>query len=171
MESSFAGEGARKVISPLNSSVLGEVTWLMTQSDLHRKWPIEAVIQWILPALIYNQYRLYRKGDKPIGYVSWGRFSEEVETGYARSPSSLQPKDWQSGDRLWLLDWIAPKGGTRFIANDLKCNIFPNEVARGLRWKKDSDTMNIFYLHGKNALSLARDHVKNPAVNMNVENP
>jgi len=158
------GEGEKASSPTLNSAVLGEVTWLMAQSELHKEWPIASVMQWVLPALLYNQYRLYRQGDKPVGYVSWARFSPKVETGYARDPSSLQPKDWQSGDRLWLIDWIAPEGGTFAISKDLKNNIFPDEVGRALRWKRDNDTMNIFYLHGKNALSKARDHESNPAV-------
>jgi cytolysin-activating lysine-acyltransferase len=160
--------GAAIETSPpkLNSAILGEVTWLMTQSDLHKGWPISSVIQWVVPALLYNQYRLYRNGDKPVGYVSWGRFSAEVETGYVRDPSSLQPKDWQSGERLWILDWIAPQQGTYEIAKDLKNNVFPDQVARALRWKRKSDTMNIFYLHGKNAVALARDHDSNPTVKL-----
>lgn len=150
----------------LNTTVFGEVAWLMTQSNLHRNWAIGSLVQWIVPALITGQYRLYRRNDRPIGYVAWGRLSATVETYYARDPSSLQPKDWKSGDRLWLLDWISPSGDTRYIANDLKNNIFPSEVARGLRWKKDSDTLKIFYLHGKNAIALSRDYERNPTVKL-----
>lgn len=149
---------------PLNSAVLGEVVWLMTQSELHREFQIGAVIQWVVPALIYEQYRLYRLNDKPVGYVSWGRFSAEVESHYVKDPSSLQPKDWQTGDRIWILDWVAPTGETYSIAKDLKNNVFPNDVGRGLRWKASSDTMNIFYLHGKNAIKKARDWENNPTV-------
>lgn len=150
----------------LNSSVLGEVAWLMTQSELHRDWPIASLMQWVIPALLNDQYRLYRRENKPIGYVSWGRLSAEVETRYARDPSSLQPIDWTSGERLWILDWIAPFGGTKAISRDLKNKVFPSEVGRALRWKKGSDTMNIFYLHGRNAVSLSRDHGNNPAVKL-----
>lgn len=150
----------------LNSAVLGEITWLMAQSEMHKEWPIASIMQWVVPALLNNQYRLYRQGDKPIGYVSWGWFSEEVEKGYALDPTSLQPMNWKSGDRLWLLDWIAPVGGTSEIARDLKNNIFPNEVGRALRWKTTSDTMNIFYLHGKNAVEKSRDHNINPTVKL-----
>lgn len=150
----------------LNSSVLGEVTWLMAQSELHRDWPIASVMQWVLPALMYNQYRLYRRGGKPVGYVSWARLSAEVESLYVRDPSSLQPADWQSGDRIWLIDWLAPDGGTFTIARDLKHNIFPNDVGRALRWKRSSDTLKIFYLHGQNALDKARDWERNPTVEL-----
>ena len=150
----------------MNSAVLGEVTWLMTQSELHRHWPISSIVQWVIPALMYDQYRLYRKNDKPIGYVSWGKLSAEVESRYALDPSSLQPKDWQSGDRIWLLDWIAPTGGTFEIARDLKTNVFPNDVGRAIRWKKGSDTLNIFYLHGANSIDKSRDHTANPTVDL-----
>lgn len=163
-EMNFEGGGLPS--NTLNSSVLGEVVWLMAQSDLHKEWPLGSILQWVIPALLNNQYRLYRQGEKPIGYVSWALLSEEKEKQYALNPSSLEPKDWQSGDRLWLLDWVAPYGGTYAIAKDLKNNLFPNQVGRALRWKKDRDTMNIFYLHGKKALDLARDHVANPTVDL-----
>lgn len=148
----------------LDSSLLGEVTWLMTQSELHRDWPVSSIVQWVVPAILNNQCRLYRKEGRPVGYISWAWMSAEVETTYATDPSSMQPINWQSGDRLWLMDWIAPWGGTAAIARDLKNNIFPNEVARGMRWKSNRDVMNIYYLHGRNALDKARDHVLTPAV-------
>ena len=158
-----AETGAEGAVS-LDSSVLGEVTWLMTQSELHRDWPVSSVVQWAVPAIMSKQCRIYRKDGRPVGYVSWAWLSAKTESRFAKDPTSLQPVDWQSGDRLWLIDWIAPWGGTSAIARDLRTNVFPDDVARGMRWKKDSDTLNIYYLHGRNALDRARDHTANPAV-------
>lgn len=150
----------------LNSSVLGEIALLMTQSDLHREWPIASLMQWVIPALLNNQYRLYRIDDKPVGYVSWAWLSAEVETTYVRNPRSLQPKDWQSGDRGWILDFVAPFGNGLRIGHDLKHNIFANDVGRFLRVKEGSDTMNITYIHGVKAIQKAQDWQNNPTVDL-----
>lgn len=99
-----------------------------------------------------------------MGFVSWAYLSAEIESRYVKDPSSLDPSEWNSGDRLWFLDWVAPNGGTKAMTKDLRENIFPDDVGRFLRWKENSETMNIFYVHGTNAVELARDYEKNPAV-------
>lgn len=148
----------------LDSTLLGEITWMMMHSELHKDWPISSIMQWAVPPLLNKQCRVYRQGARPVGYVSWASLSEEAETKFASDPTSLQPVDWTSGKRLWFVDWIAPWGGTWAMTKDLKNNVFPNDVARFMRWKADSDTLNIFYLHGANAVAQARDHEENPAV-------
>lgn len=62
--------------------------------------------------------------------------SQGVEEAFVLNTSNLQPKDWQSGDRIWFIDWIAPFGGTREMTRDLKENVFPNDVGRFLRMKE-----------------------------------
>jgi cytolysin-activating lysine-acyltransferase len=65
---------------------------------------------------------------------------------------SLRPEDWSSGDRLWALGFIAPFGDARRIAKNLKHNVFPNDVGRFLRVKKNTDTMRTINVHGVNVL-------------------
>jgi cytolysin-activating lysine-acyltransferase len=149
-----------------NMQLLGEVMWLMAHSSIHRQWPIESLMQWVTPALLYRQCRVYRRQGKPIAYVSWAYMSKEVEEAYVLNPSGLQPKDWKSGDRLWLLDVLAPFGGSRAIARDLKNGVFTNSVGRALRVKPGKDEMRIVYLHGANALEQSRDHSKSTTVDL-----
>lgn len=148
------------------SAVLGEIVWLYSCSKLHQNWAMGSIHKWILPALKHNQYRIYHRGDKPIGFVSWGWLSETVESNYARQPSSLKPDDWTSGDRGWIFDFVAPFGDARYIVNDLRHNVFPDKVGRMLRVKKGEKTMKIMYIHGAKAVSLASDHTLNPAVSL-----
>ena len=122
--------------------------------------------QWLLPAILTRQMRMYRKNGKPHAFVTWARLSQEVEEAFVLNTSSLQPKDWQSGERIWFIDWIAPFGGTREMTRDLKENVFPNDVGRFLRMKEGSDTLNVFYVHGVNAIEKARNRDLNPTVNL-----
>lgn len=149
-----------------NMQLLGDVMWLMAHSPIHRKWPIESLMQWVTPALLHRQCRVYRNRGKPIAYVSWAYLSKEVEEAYVINPSGLQPKDWKSGDRIWLLDVLAPFGGSRAIARDLKNGIFRDCVGRALRVKPGKDEMRIVYLHGANAIEQSRDHSKSTTVDL-----
>ena len=36
-------------------------------------------------------------------------------------------KDWKSGDKLWVVEVIAPFGAAEELVKDLKTHVFPNE--------------------------------------------
>lgn len=147
--------------------LLGALCWLYSHSPVHRAWPAYALHQWLMPAIETQQMRLYRRGNQPVAFVSWARLSKQVEEAYVRNTSSLRPTDWRSGERLWLIDWVAPFGGTKAIARDLRNNVFPHDVGRGLRLRQGDDTLRIFYLHGAKAVAKARDRSANPTVVLN----
>jgi cytolysin-activating lysine-acyltransferase len=149
-----------------NMEVLGQVMWLMSQSTLHRRWHIESLFQWIIPALMHKQFRVYTRQQKPVAYVSWARLSESKESAYVLNPRGLQPVDWQSGDRIWVVDLISPFNATREVYADLRNNVFRNDVGRALRVKPGSDEMRIIYIHGSDAVHKARDRVRNPTVDI-----
>lgn len=148
------------------SAVLGEMVWLYSMSELHQSWPFGALQQWLVPAIAHKQYRLYHREGRPVGLVTWAWLSKDIETAYVRNTTSLQPKDWQSGDRGWLLDFIAPFGDAKRITQDLRHNVFPNDVGRFLRIRKNDETMRIMYVHGAKALEKARDRGASPTVEL-----
>jgi len=43
----------------------------------------------------------------PLGVALWGRLSAEAEAK-VETGERLDPNDWKSGDRLWLLELITP---------------------------------------------------------------
>lgn len=144
--------------------VLGQVAWLMSQSPLHHKWAMASLLQWVVPALMHKQFRVYTQNGKPVAYVSWAWLSQEKESAYVLNPRGLQPVDWKSGGRLWIVDLISPFGATKEVLKDLRGNIFQDQVGRALRVKPGSDEMRIWYLHGTNALEKSRDLATSPTV-------
>jgi len=97
---------------PTISHLLGEMTWLLSQSPLHRALQI-ADLEWlVMPALINRQFYLFREGDKPIGLALWAKCSPEVvhklEAGLTEPGNQLSLEDWQSGEDVWLVDLVAP---------------------------------------------------------------
>jgi hemolysin-activating ACP:hemolysin acyltransferase len=45
--------------------------------------------------------------------VLWASVSDEVAERLAAGTTKLRPQDWKSGDKLWVVEVIAPFGGTR----------------------------------------------------------
>ena len=97
------------------AALLGEVVGLMLASDLHRRWPIALIEKFVLPAFHHHQFRLYRDGPKPIGYISWALLSQEVEDRYLAGGYLLTPQDWKSGELPWLIDFIVPYGHVKQV--------------------------------------------------------
>ncbi len=151
---------------PTGLSMLGEIAWLMAHSPLHQSWPFESLLQWVAPALALKQCRSYHRGKKPVAYVSWAWLSKEVEEAFVLNPRSLQPANWKSGQRLWVIDLIAPFGDGGAVMRDLKTGLFRNAVVRALRVKPGADQMRIIYLHGIDAAAEARDEARHPAVDL-----
>lgn len=112
------------------AEALGQITWLFSQSPVHRRLEIGDLGWSVMPALLVEQFRLFRFGplpgleearpedflpgmtregleQMPLGLALWGWLSEEAEAKVERG-ERLGAEDWKSGDRLWLLELISP---------------------------------------------------------------
>ena len=67
----------------------------------------------------------------------WATVSDEVETNLARGTTKLRPQDWKSGDRLWVVEVIAPFGGSEEMVKDLKANVHPERMLKYLSMGRD----------------------------------
>ena len=112
MEPNGADPKAAASHAPTVSHVLGEMTWLLTQSFLHKALPIEAIEWLVMPALVHEQFYIFRDGDRPVGLALWAKCSPQAEAklerGMLEPENRLTLEDWKSGDTIWLVDLIAP---------------------------------------------------------------
>lgn len=92
----------------------------MTRSRFHRNWPLAAIKRLVMPPIRLRQFRLYLHERTPVGFASWALLDAESERGLLDQTRKLEPKDWDAGDRLWLIDFVAPFGGAKEVARDLK---------------------------------------------------
>lgn len=100
---------------------VGYVTWLCTQSPGHRQLFLQDLEWRVFPPILLGQYKLHtdsKVGGLPTAYASWAFMSEEVEAGYRKS-HKLRASDWQTGEYLWLVDFITPFGGAARLLSDL----------------------------------------------------
>lgn len=117
------------------AEALGQITWLFSQSAVHGQLTI-ADLEWsVMPAILNEQFRIFRFGplpgvenidpaslapgidragieQMPLGVALWAWLSEQAEAKVERG-ERLELADWKSGDRLWLLELIAPFATTQ----------------------------------------------------------
>lgn len=97
---------------PTVSHILGEIVWLLTQAPLHRQLQLVDLEWMVMPALMHEQYYVFRDGDKPVGVAFWAKVSPEaeakIERGILKPENRLTPEDWVGGDTIWLIDLVAP---------------------------------------------------------------
>jgi len=92
--------------------MLGEMTWLLTQSPLHRALSIGDLEWLVMPALLCEQFYVFRDGSKPVGLALWAKCTPEgvkkLEGGMIEPENRLTLDEWTKGDQIWLVDLIAP---------------------------------------------------------------
>lgn len=118
-------------------SAVGHAVWLMSQSALHKHLFVTDIEWLLLPPIAAGQFRLWRKDNMPLAFASWAFLNEETENRMVEGKGRIGPGAWTSGDRLWLMDLIAPFGGKEEALKELKTVVFPGRTIKSLQPDKD----------------------------------
>lgn len=128
---------------------LGKLSWLWMNSPLHREWSVDMAARFLLPPIHLNQIEILERDGVPVAYCSWAWLSEAAEIRYMIDPSDLNERDWNSGDRLWFADWVAPFGAAdSWHLRSVMAARFPQEVARAIRVKRGSKRARVMEFKG-----------------------
>ena len=69
-----------------------------------------------MPALIHQQFFLFRDGDQPVGLAIWANCKadavKKLEGGMIEPGNRLSLEEWNNGDQIWLVDLISPFANT-----------------------------------------------------------
>lgn len=116
------------------ATVLGEIIWLMTQSQAHKQFFISDLEWLVMAPLLLQQFRIYYGADRPVGVLFWGFVDDETQKRLETQAGNakLRPQDWKSGDNLWVIDTMAPFGGGDEMVKDLKLKVFPDRPIKML---------------------------------------
>jgi cytolysin-activating lysine-acyltransferase len=128
-ESTAAAQGPNTL-----AAVLGEVVSLLMMPASHKHLFL-ADLEWlVVPPLALRQFRLWRQDDRPVGFATWALLSEEVEARLLSGVRRLKPADWNSGDRAWLIDVVAPnpEAAQKMVA-ELKAVVFSDRPLKALQ--------------------------------------
>ena len=109
------------------SGVLGEIVWLMTQSESHKRLFVGELEWYVMEPMMLSQFRVYRKDKKPVGVVIWAMVNDEVDERLKSGNTRLRGKEWNNGDKAWIIDVISPFGDPMYLINDLAQNVFENK--------------------------------------------
>src|SRR5207245_3065285 len=82
--------GPAATTRPDQASLLGQVAWLMMQSPVHRHLFLADLEYRVAPPLMLQQFRLYRRDNVPVAFVSWALLTEEVEKRVQRDRKSTR---------------------------------------------------------------------------------
>lgn len=88
----------------------GDVLFLAFRSARHSQMAVGQLRHYFEPALRLGQFRIFRFDGVARGMFTWGWLSEDAERRLILG-ETLQPEDWNSGKRLWIIDIIAPYQG------------------------------------------------------------
>lgn len=109
------------------AQVLGEITWLMTQSSLHKQLFIGDLEWFAMPAILLEQFRIWNGPNSPAAVALWATVSAETEARLESGGIKLRADEWQNGDRRWLIELVAPFGATDEILADLSASVFDGQ--------------------------------------------
>ncbi|PZP84120.1 MAG: hypothetical protein DI582_09600 [Azospirillum brasilense] len=146
-------EGKLRQLTPQKLHILvGEIMSLMLASQSHRQYQLRDIADVLFPAINLGQYTIYRDANRqPIALVTWGRLSAKVEKEYLAVNHVLSEEELASGDRLHIMEFIAPYGHTKQVEGHLRKHVFPNECAHYVRFTGDvKSPVEITKLNGVN---------------------
>jgi cytolysin-activating lysine-acyltransferase len=102
-----SGGAAPKTVA----QVMGEITWLMTQSPRHKAIPLGDLEWLVMPAILLRQFRVFYQGEQPVGVVLWALVDKLVAKRIDAGDRRLTAVEWKSGTDLRIIDIVAPFGG------------------------------------------------------------
>jgi cytolysin-activating lysine-acyltransferase len=93
------------------AQVLGEITWLMTQSPRHKQLALGDLEWLVMPAILLKQFRMFYNGEQPVGVALWALVDEIVAKRIDAGDVRLTAVEWKSGTNMRIVDVVAPFGG------------------------------------------------------------
>ena len=112
------------------AEVLGSVVWLWLHSARHKEMPLHTLPTILMPAIKHRKFILVIEAGRPVFYLSWADFNPNAESRYVQHPLNISDEDWSSGDRMWVVDWVAPFGHSKAMSELLKKSLFVNKWMR-----------------------------------------
>ena len=119
-------------------STVGAVVLLATKSQSHKYLFISDLEPLIFPPIMHKQFTLFRNNkNEPLAFISWAKVNEEVEKRLLNGVMKLKPQDWNSGDRIYIMDMITATPSQKEFLKQLQENKFKDQKVNILKPKID----------------------------------
>ena len=90
--------------------VYGDMMFLAFRSQRHNGMSMATLRTYLEPPIALGQFRVFRFDDVPRGMYTWAFLDAQAERKLIQG-EPLAGQDWNSGNRLWIIDMIAPYRG------------------------------------------------------------
>lgn len=122
------------------AATLGSVVNLLMRSPLHKAYTLKDLEWLLLPPLALNQFlvadmQLENGMNAPAGVILWARVSDEIDarlTGDPHYPMRLEPNDWASGGKIWLVDMVGEARALEHLVDTLAKTAFAGKTFKML---------------------------------------
>lgn len=101
---------AHETPTPEKLRVYGDMLFLAFRSARHSRMSIGTLRSYFQPPVELGQFRIFRFDDVPRGMYTWAFLTPEAERKLLAG-EPLTHAEWCGGDRLWIMDIIAPYRG------------------------------------------------------------
>ena len=118
---------------------IGSVFWLCQFTKQYSKYSFNLMLSEILIPIKLGQYKIYNVDDSPAGFVCWAKVSDKVLQEMKSFKRSLRYDEWDSGNNLYIAQFIAPFGNVYKISKNL-VEIFSKENIKSAVAIKVSNT-------------------------------
>ncbi len=106
------------------SQVFGQAVSLFMQSPQHRHLLLSDLEWRVIPPIALQQYRLVQHKNTPAGFISWALVDEATEQRLQQPDFRLRPQDWNNGERVWIVDIVAPAAQKEMLIAKVKAELF-----------------------------------------------
>ncbi|MCV3274385.1 toxin-activating lysine-acyltransferase [Roseobacter sinensis] len=119
-------------------NALGAILRLCMQSGLHRHWSVVDIERNFFPPVWHRFCKIwYDDSNTPCACATWAEVAIEVENEFFRRSKTPPLDQWNSGNRLWFVDFIAPNVSGFNLVRDLHRNHFRNRTGYAIRRNLD----------------------------------
>lgn len=115
-----AGPSDNKTVSHM----LGEITWLLSQSKIHKNLFISDLEWMVMPSILLEQFRIFYGPNSPAAVAIWANVSKETDARLRAGESRLKANEWNDGNIPWLIELVSPFGAEAEILTDLSKSVF-----------------------------------------------
>lgn len=130
-----SSEGKKASPSAREEAIMfADVVSLLLNSTVHDHLFLSDLKWLVLPPLRLGQCKMYRQKGIPVAFACWARLSPELEKEFIQN-RRLRPNDWDTGNRYWLVDLIAPYGSSSKVIENLEKSAFKGIPVQTIQFK------------------------------------
>lgn len=102
------------------SQELGRFAEIMSTSPAHANLPIHYIRNVIIPSIKHRQYAiLFNERGRSVSYLIWAMLADDMHVQAIKgAPWELHPCEWNEGENLWIVDFVAPYAHARIALRE-----------------------------------------------------